>query len=161
MGLSTERQLPFPSESHHVPRRKRKPLKRLTKDQLPLETNRWWTQKMFEPFTKGAQVWQHARGAEIASKSGMSVEDISADIDESDSNNNIKDAIIAAQRAKLPASVIIDKLYEQTRYMALRVNDSSGWTAAYFGDVVDQVIEIYPRDQKYGEDLKRKAFLVA
>ena len=135
----------------------RRTIKRLTPDVRPRVLNYWITQHMMRPFLQNAETWKWDVGSEIADSSGHDVESGSAFRDNLTASGDLDSAIELARKLKLPAKDVIDALYNQTKQMAYRINDQTGWTATYFGYVVDHVIERYPRSKKYGEELKRKA----
>lgn len=156
--ITREKQLSF-SEANQTRRRsrRRRRTKRLTEFEKPGVVNYWLTQKMLKPFLKGAESFRTNFGAQIATYGRQNVEERSAEGAKFDAFEEIAEAIDYANRKTIPAKDVIDSLYSLTRQIARNSNDSMGWTATYFGEVVDMVIERYPRDKKYGEDLKRKA----
>src|SRR3989344_9546023 len=150
-----ERQLPLFRTSHR--RSPRRP-KRLNLEGRQRETERWWAQKMLEPFLMGAQNFPQLTGSAIAAISRYNVEGISPAIDEAEIMEEIGEAIKAARRAGIPAKDVIEKFYKETRSAARRTEDQYSWTDTYFVKLVDEVVKIYPIDEKYGQDMKRRAF---
>ena len=66
-------------------------------------------------------------------------------------------AIDKAKRLNLPATDLVRQLAIVTKDMAYRIHDVGGWTASYFGHIVDLiVVERYRQTQHYAEELKRK-----
>jgi len=137
--------------------RKRRHSKRLTEFEKPGVVNYWMTQKMLRPFLLCAETYRHNEGSQIADQSHYNVEEGSAFGDNLAALDALDAGIDQAKRMKIPAKDVIDALYHQTKLMAHRINDQTGWPATYFGLVVDRVIQRFPRDRKYGEELKRKA----
>ena len=112
---------------------------------------------MLKPFLQGAESFRTNFGAQIATKARQNVEERSAEGAKLDAFEEIGEAIDNAKRKTIPAKDVIDSLYSLTRQIARNSNDNMGWTATYFGEIVDMVIDRYPRDKKYGKTLKRKA----
>ena len=112
---------------------------------------------MYMPFLKYAEVWRACQGTRIAYSAGYDVLDSSAEMDEVSAKSEVIEAIDRAKRLNLPASDLVRKLAIVTKEMAYKVHDVGGWTASYFGYLVDLiVVERYMESMQYAEELKRK-----
>jgi hypothetical protein len=135
--------------------------KTLSHAERPRELNRWLSQRMFIPYHAGAQIWEQNKGAQIASRSGQRVEDVTAEMDNDAVFANIADAIDKAKKMDLSAKDVVDGIFRMTTGIANKVHDNTGWTSTYFCSVVDLVIERYHLTPGYGEQLKRDTLRAA
>ncbi len=104
-----------------------------------------------------SEVWKTSEGADIVRRAGHNVEDGTAEMEGNCSRSVVKNAIEKGKMSGIPASDMVRALASVTKTMAYQANDRDGWTASYFGDIVDLiVVETYHETQSYAEELKRK-----
>jgi len=138
-------------------RRTRRNYKRLPAPERQTTLDRWFTQTMYMPFLRYVEVWRACQGTRIAYSAGHNVLDGSSEMDEFITEVEVIKAINKAKRLNLPANDLVRKLAIVTKEMAYKTHDVGGWTASYFGHVVDLiVVQTYSQTQNYAEELKRK-----
>ena len=156
--MIAERQSTLEEDYHSSrSRRGRRNYKRLPIPERQATLNRWFTQTMYMPFLKYAEVWRANQGTRIVYSGGYNVLDSSSEMDEVNAKAEVIEAIDKAKRLNLPATDLVRQLAIVTKDMAYRIHDVGGWTASYFGHIVDLiVVERYRQTQHYAEELKRK-----
>lgn len=88
-----------------------------TPEQRRAELDRWWEEHMQECFPQLAQDLINARGAAIAARSGMNVNDVGAEMQAMDSLKAVSDGLVATYGLAITGEELADKVLKEAKIL--------------------------------------------